>query len=77
MSKKSYNKKILMGLLVVACLFIISTAKVEAAEEGFKIKYYRDEALTEEISGHSKLMAGDYYIKIIKEGSPVSLQAFL
>ncbi|HOI60332.1 MAG TPA: hypothetical protein PKU93_03340, partial [Candidatus Pacearchaeota archaeon] len=72
MSKKSYNKKVLMGLLIVACLFIISTSKVEAAEEGFKIKYYRDEALTEEISGHSKLMAGDYYIKIIKEGNPVS-----
>ncbi|MDD4358526.1 MAG: fibronectin type III domain-containing protein [Candidatus Pacebacteria bacterium] len=72
MSNKSYNKKLLIALFIIACLFIISTSKVEAAHEGFKVKYYRDEALEEEIEGHSKLKEGDYYIKITNEGESVS-----
>ncbi|MDD2909720.1 MAG: hypothetical protein PHU74_02210, partial [Candidatus Pacebacteria bacterium] len=76
MDKYIKNKNLLIALFIIACLFIISlknnAIKVEAAEEeGFKVKYYKDEGLTQEIQSDSKLKEGDYYIKIDKKGKIV------
>jgi hypothetical protein len=63
MSKKL---NLLFLLLIISGFsFVLPKNILEVeANTGFKIGYYNDEALTQEIVNNSKLKAGDYYIKL-------------